>query len=73
MDKNNVFNTYIAIDPSIWWNEEMMKIKLILFPQHHYIKNYTSLPPIKERAIMKETKKDMTIFMLLLQRNLINL
>lgn len=28
MDKNSVFNTYIAIDPSIWWNKEMMKNKV---------------------------------------------
>lgn len=28
MDKNSVFNAYIAIDPSIWWNEEMMKSKV---------------------------------------------
>ena len=28
MDKNSVFNTYIAIDPSIWWNEETMKNKV---------------------------------------------
>ena len=27
MNKFSVFNTYIAIDPSIWWNEEMMKNK----------------------------------------------
>ena len=28
MDKNSVFNAYISIDPSIWWNEEMMKNKV---------------------------------------------
>ena len=28
MHKFSVFNTYIAIDPSIWWNEEMMKNKV---------------------------------------------
>ena len=28
MDKNSVFNAYISIDPSIWWNEEMMKSKV---------------------------------------------
>ena len=27
MNKFSVFNIYIAIDPSIWWNEEMMKNK----------------------------------------------
>lgn len=25
MDKSSIFNAYISIDPSIWWNEEMMK------------------------------------------------
>jgi predicted alpha/beta superfamily hydrolase len=28
MDKSSVFNAYISIDPSIWWNEEMMKNKV---------------------------------------------
>ena len=28
MDKNSVFNAYISIDPSIWWNEEMIKNKV---------------------------------------------
>ncbi len=28
MDKNSIFNAYISIDPSIWWNEEMMKNKV---------------------------------------------
>jgi len=28
MDKNSIFNAYMAIDPSIWWNEEMMKNKV---------------------------------------------
>ena len=28
MDKNSVFNAYISIDPSIWWNEEIMKNKV---------------------------------------------
>ena len=28
MDKNSLFNAYISIDPSIWWNEEMMKNKV---------------------------------------------
>lgn len=28
LDKNSIFNAYISIDPSIWWNEEMMKNKV---------------------------------------------
>jgi predicted alpha/beta superfamily hydrolase len=28
MDENSVFNAYISIDPSILWNEEMMKNKV---------------------------------------------
>ncbi|WP_424351616.1 alpha/beta hydrolase, partial [Lutimonas sp.] len=28
MDKNSIFNAYISVDPSIWWNEEMMKNKV---------------------------------------------
>lgn len=28
MDKNSLFDAYISIDPSIWWNEEMMKTKV---------------------------------------------
>jgi len=28
MDKNSVLNAYISLDPSIWWNEEMMKNKV---------------------------------------------
>ena len=28
MDKNSIFNSYISIDPSIWWDEEMMKNKV---------------------------------------------
>ncbi|MCG2462175.1 alpha/beta hydrolase [Flavobacteriaceae bacterium F89] len=28
IDKNSIFNAYISIDPSIWWNEEMMKNKV---------------------------------------------
>lgn len=28
MDKNSIFDAYIAIDPSIWWDEEMMKAKV---------------------------------------------
>ncbi|OIQ41739.1 MAG: esterase [Bacteroidetes bacterium MedPE-SWsnd-G1] len=28
MDENSVFNAYISIDPSIWWNEETMKNKV---------------------------------------------
>jgi predicted alpha/beta superfamily hydrolase len=28
MDKNSVFNAYISMDPSTWWNEEMMKNKV---------------------------------------------
>lgn len=28
MDKNSIFNAYISIDPSIWWNEKMMKAKV---------------------------------------------
>lgn len=28
MDKNSIFNAFIAIDPSLWWNKEMMKNKV---------------------------------------------
>jgi len=28
MDEHSVFDSYIAIDPSIWWSEEMMKNKV---------------------------------------------
>ena len=28
MDTNSIFNAYISIDPSIWWNEEIMKKKV---------------------------------------------
>ena len=28
MDKNSIFDSYISIDPSIWWSEEMMKNKV---------------------------------------------
>jgi len=28
MDKNSIFDAYISIDPSIWWNEETMKNKV---------------------------------------------
>lgn len=28
MDEKSIFNAYISIDPSIWWNEEMMKNKV---------------------------------------------
>ena len=33
MDKNSIFNAYISIDPSIWWNEAIMKSKInAIFP-----------------------------------------
>jgi len=33
MDKNSIFNAYISIDPSIWWNEAIMKNKInAIFP-----------------------------------------
>ncbi len=28
MDENSIFNSYISIDPSIWWSEEMMNYKV---------------------------------------------
>ena len=28
MDKNSIFDSFLAIDPSIWWDEEMMKNKV---------------------------------------------
>ena len=28
MDSNSIFNAYIAMDPSIWWDEETMKTKV---------------------------------------------
>ena len=28
MDKNSIFNAFLSIDPSIWWDEEMMKNKV---------------------------------------------
>lgn len=28
MDKNSIFDSYISIDPSIWWNEETIKNKV---------------------------------------------
>lgn len=28
MDSNSIFNAYISIDPSIWWDEETMKAKV---------------------------------------------
>ena len=28
MDTNSLFNAYLSIDPSIWWDEEMMKNKV---------------------------------------------
>jgi predicted alpha/beta superfamily hydrolase len=28
MDKNSIFDAYVSIDPSIWWDEEMMKNKV---------------------------------------------
>ena len=28
MDKNSIFDAYISMDPSIWWDEEMMKNKV---------------------------------------------
>lgn len=32
MDKNSLFNSYIAIDPSIWWDEKTMKNKVDSIP-----------------------------------------
>jgi len=28
MDKNSIFDAYLSIDPSLWWDEEMMKNKV---------------------------------------------
>ncbi len=28
IDKNSIFDSYISIDPSVWWSEEMMKNKV---------------------------------------------
>ena len=28
LDKNSIFDAFISIDPSLWWNEEMMKSKV---------------------------------------------
>lgn len=28
MDKSSLFNSYISIDPSVWWNEEMIESKV---------------------------------------------
>jgi hypothetical protein len=28
MDKNSLFDAYLSIDPSIWWDEETMKSKV---------------------------------------------
>ncbi len=28
MDENSIFDSYISIDPSVWWDEEMMKNKV---------------------------------------------
>ncbi|WP_241485273.1 alpha/beta hydrolase [Psychroserpens damuponensis] len=32
MDKNSVFDSYISIDPSIWWSKEMIKNKVDSMP-----------------------------------------
>jgi predicted alpha/beta superfamily hydrolase len=63
MDKFSVFNTYIAIDPSIWWNEEMMKNKFdSISSKSLNKKKFTSLLPIKEMLIMRGIKKDTMTF-----------
>ena len=28
MDKKSIFNAYLSIDPSIWWDEKMMETKV---------------------------------------------
>ena len=62
MHKFSVFNTYIAIDPSIWWNEEMMKNKVDSLSSKTLNKKNTSLLPIKEMLIMRGIKKDTMTF-----------
>ena len=62
MHKFSVFNTYIAIDPSIWWNEEMMKNKVDSISSKTLNKKNTSLLPIKEMLIMRGIKKDTMTF-----------
>lgn len=38
MDSNSIFNAYISIDPSIWWDEETMKAKVAALTRTSYHK-----------------------------------
>lgn len=58
MDKNSVFDTYIAIDPSLWWDEALMKSKVDAIDTKSFNKKlYIATANQEERRYEKNKKK----------------
>ena len=66
MDENSLFNAYISIDPSIWWNEQMMTEKVdSIRPISSKKKLYIATANQGEASYERNKKKHDTLYALM--------
>jgi predicted alpha/beta superfamily hydrolase len=69
MDENSLFNTYISIDPSIWWDEQMMTEKVdSILPLSLKKKLYIATANQGEANYERNKKRHETLYTLLNKR-----
>jgi predicted alpha/beta superfamily hydrolase len=68
MDKNSLFNAYISIDPSIWWDEEMMKNNVDSIPSLSLTKKLYIATANQGEANYERNKKRHDSFYALLEQ-----
>lgn len=69
MDENSLFNAYISIDPSIWWDEQMMTEKVdSILPTSLNKKLYLATANQGEASYERNKKRHDTLYTLLKNR-----
>jgi len=69
IDKNNLFDSYLSIDPSIWWDEKMMLDKVYSIPQSSFKKKlYIATANQGETNQGRNKKRHDTLFNLIKKR-----
>jgi len=70
MDKNSIFDAFISIDPSIWWDIEMMNNKVDSIPSESLNKKlFIATANQGENNIVKNKKRHEEFYKLLNQKN----
>jgi predicted alpha/beta superfamily hydrolase len=70
IDENSLFDAYIAIDPSIWWDEQMMKAKVdSIKPVSLQKKLYIATANQGEANYQRNQKRHETLYGLIIEKN----